>query len=179
MKLVDILAHELKSWPEDCGAIEQDRRGTCLYKVNGPAIATYVGSFADDADSAKVTRDQWQAAVDALKAEKVVEWNGEGLPPVGTICEHLPYNGGSEWHKVEIIAHKNHLMPVAVFWDLRELKAGCSSAHAFRPIRTPEQIAAEERAKQIKEIIQDLDVPLAVASRAFDKGYRKFEIVDN
>lgn len=73
MKLIDILARELKEWPEDCEAIEQDRHGSCLFKADGPALATYVGNMAEDADTAKVTRAQWQAAVDALKAEKVEE----------------------------------------------------------------------------------------------------------
>lgn len=55
---------------------------------------------------------------------------------------------------------------------------------SFRPIRTPEQIAAEERAKAIEEmraLVQRKEPPfdhwleLSVAGELYDAGYRKFE----
>lgn len=183
MKLVDILARELKVWPEDCEAIEQDRRGSCLFKVNGPAISTYVEAIAEDADTAKVTRAQWQAAVDALKADKVVEWHN-GIPPVGTTCERrFPNVESSSWQGGIVLAHGSRKI---FFRD----NCGDEWAHSiddveFRPFRTPEQIAAEERQKDVMAIG---DILIANRGNAneyhqagliYDAGYRKFEIVDN
>jgi len=73
-------------------------------------------------------------------------WSGEGLPPVGTVCED---DAGNE---VVIVAH--HVNGVhAIFAE--SLEAGLlyyGAAGDFRPIRTPEQIAAEEREKAVKEM---------------------------
>lgn len=202
MKLVDILARELRVWPDDCEAIEQDRRGSCLYKVNGPAIATYVEVKASDADTAKVTKLQWQAAVDALKDEKVVEWNGEGLPPVGAVCEWAGCTFAPEDPKepdlrigdqVTIIAHfKDGEFDLAAFTfnpQIHNPSRGTAwvnqGAHGcFRPIRTPEQIASEKREADILEILhatglRKRDGGMEVAAAIYRAGYRKFEIVDN
>lgn len=189
MKLVDILALELKEWPEGVSGIEQDRRGSCLYQYTGPAISAYVESVADDADSAVVTRAQWQAAVDALKAEKVVEWNGEGLPPVGAVCENqFPPSG---WKKVKIIAHDEVKAVFRLDDGYQESYFG-GSVGDFRLIRTPEQIAAEERDREIADLYFTINWnegretwPIISSGRkadyakAIDAGYRKFEIVDN
>lgn len=195
MKLVDILARELKVWPEDCEAIEQDRRGSCLFKVNGPAIATYVEAVAEDADTAKVTRAQWQAAVDALKsyddemaikkaAHEALVWNGKGLPPVGVFCECRVVSG-QEWLKCEIVAHKKHDLSVYAIAFVDENTVMLSGGIRFRPIRTSEQIAAEERSKAIDKMLADAQRPgnhmmsRFHAEDLYDAGYRKFEIVDN
>lgn len=56
----------------------------------------------------------------------------------------------------------------------------------FRPIRTPEQIAAEERDKAIEGMIADTNILTGImsdrrimAGQLYDAGYRKFKIVDN
>lgn len=99
MKLLDILARELKAWPEDCEAIEQDLRGTCLFKVGGHAISTYVPDIADDAETSKVTRAEWQAAVEALKAEQAAELK---WPDGAThFTPRQPGNSNSVFWKVE------------------------------------------------------------------------------
>lgn len=98
------------------------------------------------------------------KAEKV-EWIGEGLPPVGTVCE---FAGGTacpedpfdrdlkEGMKVAIIAHfKCGDFTLAAFTfdpenqDRGMLQVEQANFGCFRPIRTPEQIAAEEREKSV------------------------------
>src|SRR5574343_648596 len=113
MKLVDILARELNEWPEDfnskpTAAIVQDGdRTLCSFdKTDGAKpdknqllssgdwsrhFSTGFGIvpnvLADDFETAIVTRAQWKEARDALKNPAVEEWNGEGLPPVGTWCQ--------------------------------------------------------------------------------------------
>lgn len=83
-----------------------------------------------------------------IKAEP--EWTGEGLPPVGMDCEWkgITRNG---WAKVSIIAHgKEEGDFVAIAQAENEVVLGASDR--FRLIRTPEQIAAENRDAAIKEM---------------------------
>lgn len=75
MKLVDILARELKAWP-DCIVVGQSTSGQ-LHKNSAPNSGSCFGhtsevySKAVDWKTAYVTRAEWQAAVDALNAPKV------------------------------------------------------------------------------------------------------------
>lgn len=107
-------------------------------------------------------------------------WNGEGLPPVGTVCEFYDATL-HRWFEV-VIAYSSSWVVV--------VRGKCSDGEAveislrsesaeLRPIRTPEQIAAEER-KRIEEEIQRIctegensGVPFFVA--LYDAGYRKQE----
>lgn len=88
-------------------------------------------------------------------------WSGEGLPPVGTVCE-VDYC--EEWRCCEVIAHfKQRVGMVAVFTV--EIHDGAKSLDAFgessfRPIRTPEQIAADDRDAAIQEMINDSTNPM-------------------
>lgn len=76
MKLVDILARELKVWPEGMGAAY--RSGHLLLFCTGPGTSRShvldIRIDPEDQEDALVTRAEWQAAVDALNAPKVVEW---------------------------------------------------------------------------------------------------------
>lgn len=188
MKLVDILARELKVWPHSGNALGQAADRT----LHLNEYASHGGEFygwtkekftrAEDHHEAFVTRAQWQSAVDALKAEKAVEWNGEGLPPVGTVCKMQ--NAIGVWREVEIFAHfKGNVFG----WDGGELVSYFSDKlDDFQRIKTPEQIAAEVRAKTIKQMVEDMRVMIGLAEfpdekkagRLYDLGYRKFEIVD-
>jgi hypothetical protein len=87
-------------------------------------------------------------------------WNGDGLPPVGTVCD-VEYDTGRElWHEAEIIYHKSD--------DPRFCAARLRITHPdklvwasqFRPIHTPEQIAAAEREayiKRMRECVNDFE----------------------
>ncbi|MBP0948906.1 hypothetical protein JTA33_00390 [Pseudomonas sp. 20GA0080] len=101
MKLVDILAQELKAWPKNATHVVQDYIGPSagiIYLLSVPKENTirnesfggwYLGEgvrsasvaftnceLADDCRDAIVTREQWQAAVDALAANKpVIDWS--------------------------------------------------------------------------------------------------------
>lgn len=91
MKLVDILARELKVWPDNVFAITQDEGGALngstaedppflkntawgsgAFYLDCPVNAADLFFLAESEDWAEaiITRTQWQAAVDALKAKK-------------------------------------------------------------------------------------------------------------
>lgn len=121
-------------------------------------------------------------------------WTGEGLPPVGTVCEHhkfgLAITTGAETI-VKIIAHitdDKRISPVAVYMPCEGNPpyVGQGTADAFRPIRTPQQIAAEERDKAIADLYFTINWnegretwPIisngrkADYAKAIDAGYRK------
>ena len=106
MKLVDILARELKVWPENCECVWQVLSGRLAIDKDRDRLTDSTYTIARDWHEARVTRAEWQAAVDALnqseldavlakneqlaaaRAERIPVWNGEGFPPVGAICEY-------------------------------------------------------------------------------------------
>lgn len=181
MKLVDILARELKVWPDCARYILFDHANSC-YADLGQGSSTLgidCSDFDDDSTDKSCTtvyRAQWQAAVDALKvAENAAPgWNGEGLPPVGTVCEWHPNQNG--WVQVEILGHNGEET-----WFRREgheSSETCLRMAFFRQIRTPEQIAAEERQAAIKEMVSACPYPGSSCTATdctalYDAGYRK------
>lgn len=109
-------------------------------------------------------------------------WNGEGLPPVGTECEinHVGEvdSRGKHWRRVIILAHHHDERlrnPVAVYMPL-EGTAHCDQAISicFRPIRTPEQIAIDDRANAIAQMMTKIvHGDASDMGRLYDAGYRK------
>ena len=128
-------------------------------------------------------------------------WSGEGLPPVGTVCE---FAGGTpcpedpfdkdlrEGMQVTIIAHfKCGDFTLAAFTfnpenpDRGMVQVEQGNYRCFRPIRTPEQIAAEERLHEIRNActaisnalsrLHESEEPTAIAiiEAMIDEGYRK------
>jgi hypothetical protein len=103
------------------------------------------------------------------------EWTGEGLPPVGTVCEYLGAHQYDQWSKVTIFAEWKDL----VFVDFGDGWRQERDSSRFRPIRTPEQIAAEERSIAVSEIVHAVGWPAGTigateaAERIYDAGYRK------
>lgn len=96
-------------------------------------------------------RGKWDIAMGTNESScesRPLLWNGKGLPPVGTVCEMQ--DGIGAWTVVEIFAvHCGY----AHGWDSNKRISYFSGyANEFRPIRTPEQIAAEERLKAIDEM---------------------------
>jgi len=198
MKLVDILARELKVWPEGYDNLQQSFAGMVFHGAKDGILPIARLDVAEDFRTAEVTRAEWQAAVDAPKSP---EWNGEGLPPVGTVCEWAGCTFAPEDPKepdlhigdqVKIIAHfKDGELDLAAFTfnpqihnpDRGTAWVNQGAYGCFRHIRTPEQIAAEERASQI-ELMADIfrDAPQvgvqAGMAALYDAGYRKFEIVE-
>ena len=101
-----------------------------------------------------------------LVSERPQPWTGDGLPPVG-LTVRIPDEmaGGNaflaqfEGLNVEIVGHATSQMgnPLAVFQyedrkgDYR-YHAMCGDNGNFEPIRTPEQIAADQRAKAVEKM---------------------------
>ena len=108
-------------------------------------------------------------------------WSGEGLPPVGVVCE---VDWCEEWHKCEVIAHFQQRCGMVAAFTV-EISGGAKSLYAFgadsfRPIRTPEQIAADEREAAIKDMLEDAGRPDTAKTRdqaqlLYDAGWRKVE----
>ena len=206
MKLVDILARELKVWPHNGNALGQAADTT----LHLNEYASHGGEFygwtkekftrAEDHHCAFVTRAQWQAAVDALKVEVrptesmalhhqevgriTRQWNGEGLPHVGTVIEWLD----SSWVKVVVVGHHKGAVVAVDESDPRRVFIG--KKPRYRTFLTPEQIAAEERDLAIDEMLKIAEGPHGGSSRKvhvsrpqvaalYDAGYRKFEIVES
>lgn len=189
MKLVDILARELKAWPEGLECLSQ-LKGTG-YIINGKGFDGRAFDALQIADEtlvagAIVTRAEWQAAVDALNAPKVVEWDEVGLPPVGLDVEikrgNCTWIDGDEWQ----IGKTATVM--ASFLNSRDIEMAsvqfpgghceCILARCLSPIRTAEQVAAEVRDKAIKEMMQhgvdagDSTIEYSCAA-LYDAGYRQ------
>ena len=96
-------------------------------------------------------------------------WSGEGLPPVGVVCM-----AGCE--QVVIVAH--HCNGIHAIYAESESDGLLyyGEPNEFRPIRTPEQIAADERdaaAVELYDLISGPGDNMAAAKRVYDAGYRK------
>lgn len=113
-------------------------------------------------------------------------WTGEGLPPVGTVCEHstdenTDNSEKGQWRQVEIVAHHQfHTTDyVCAIWVSGDEVSYSSEGEHFRPARTPEQIVADEREAAITDIAlilgKDPKRPVIREKAAiiYDAGYRK------
>jgi hypothetical protein len=119
-------------------------------------------------------------------------WNGEGLPPVGTVCEFSGFNPEETLptdprvgDQVTVIAHfmsgsfemaafTFHAPPEFEYLQVAQGAYGC-----FRPIRTPEQIAAEECDKAVQAMLAEFQHTGSLTSHyevcevLHKAGYRK------
>lgn len=109
-------------------------------------------------------------------------WTGEGLPPVGTVCEYRV--GDGTWFKCEIryVTKPGPFETVEVVMYPPHLKGeqigqvGTSPGKvSFRPIRSPEQIAEEEHRKAVEQLAADTDwiLPKEACEAVLAAGYRK------
>lgn len=125
---------------------------------------------------------------DAIPRPASPTWDGQGLPPIGITCEYM--NGSGHWHQVRITGHGELGLCFRV-----PGRDGENYVHRdchFRPLRTPEQIAAEQRAEAIGRMCRDIErapqivqanstLEISVAMRTVaealhDAGYRKTPI---
>lgn len=125
----------------------------------------------------------WAVASENLSAWHLIErpkkqdaWDVEGLPPVLAKCE-VDHGGGHFWDIVTIIAHHGEK---AIYEDPHgNHQYLWGLAGNFRPIKTAEQVAAEEREAAITDIalIFGKDpARIAIREKAgvlYDAGYRK------
>ncbi|EPV8688301.1 hypothetical protein ACWAUP_001974 [Pseudomonas aeruginosa] len=108
-------------------------------------------------------------------------WDGQGLPPVGIECEFSMNPDGIGWAKGRVICHDGVFAVIS-----HKGKYYPRNEHGVSPIRTPEQIAAEERERAVQEMLALDEYPLGqdrggMMSRAdfcrvlYDAGYRRQE----
>lgn len=99
---------------------------------------------------------------------------------MGTVCELSRTDGVNSWTNVEIVYISKSCV---VYRTAIEELCDFSYEMMFRPIRTPEQIAAEEREKAVVEMLVYALGPGAgsnyhetyMMQRLYDAGYRKTE----
>lgn len=113
-----------------------------------------------------------------------LQWSGEGLPPVGTVCE-VKFCHWNDWEKAEILCFGAKMVFVRQESRSGMLFEGSMNIDGieFRPIRTPEQITADEREAAVNAmLLLDPYLPntqLGMMSRAdfcraiYADGYRK------
>lgn len=106
-----------------------------------------------------------------------VEWDGRGLPPVGVECEyrHMIW---PEYRRCEIRYISDESL---VAYDNGQEQYYRTPDMLFRPLPTPEQIAAEERSKECDRIFAILSSVEREGNRSdmaealYDAGYRRQE----
>ncbi|MCI3945510.1 hypothetical protein K0038_02552 [Pseudomonas syringae] len=131
--------------------------------TTGAMVAEFNGATMKRGDiewipSSITPKGQYQVGAGAwVDHEAPQTWNGDGLPPVGTVCEVTPNNtlwGFSEIETYPCVVLAYHAdfvwidigvpgVPVATRIDKVD----------FRPIRTAEQIAADERLHKIRNAL--------------------------
>lgn len=112
-----------------------------------------------------------------IERPKEQAWDGRGLPPVGTVCEVQRSN--MRWYRCKIFAVRGR---EALF----DLESDCSDSwdsadlSCFRPIKTQEQLAAEEEREKAIDAIYDIlytsNTWTTAAVALYDAGYRLTKI---
>lgn len=118
----------------------------------------------------------------AFQKHRPVPWSGEGLPPVGTVCEVLNNTlDRPEWERCTIL-FMGKFKAIYESESCHERVADVSERGmiSFRPLRTPEQIAAEERRAAILEMkghlsFSDYREAEQHCAALYDAGYRRVE----
>lgn len=124
-------------------------------------------------------------------AMKRTEWTGEGLPPVETVCEVLYNSDPEEFVTCKVIGYDENDVVIRITSGKRtgqyeRVPPAWTGRTVFRPIPTPEQIAAEEREKAkmvrlawVRDTLFECghlhpSFELSqLAGSMYDKGYRK------
>ncbi|MCV0420096.1 MAG: hypothetical protein K5804_17785 [Microbacterium sp.] len=101
-------------------------------------------------------------------------WSGFGLPPVGSVCEVDNPHSPGEWHECTILVHDGEIAVFGYCNGYPYVYDG-QSADGFRPIRTAEQIAAEERNDAINKIVAIFPLVASeheIGAALYDAGLR-------
>lgn len=119
----------------------------------------------------------------AFQKHRPAPWSGEGLPPVGTVCEVLNNTlDRPEWERCTIL-FMGKFKAIYESESCHERVADVSeswmiSFRPLRPLRTPEQIAAEEREKAVSQMAvvalagDNHLITKVYLVRLYDAGYR-------
>lgn len=116
--------------------------------------------------------DNWYVGPNPAAKEEYLPrpapWTGEGLPPVGTVCEYQTWVN-REWKRTKVLAH--HLGFAVHSWaiDSEEVEVDAAPPQDFRLICSTEQIAVDEMREIISSKVGDEDAAKAL----YLAGYRK------
>ncbi|MEH5066384.1 hypothetical protein [Enterobacter hormaechei] len=148
MKLIDILVQELPKrggWPHGS---ERCMQTDGLY-VTFPDIGDHCDFVAKCmAEGIRIaTREQYEAAIAASKPE----WDGEGIPPVGTVCEYTKQSlTVKEWTECTVDYVGSSFI---VYRDCYGVElTGIKGDIKFRPVRSEADKKKEEVVFAIAEL---------------------------
>ena len=160
--------------PEWANAVIKAKTGNLVWVpfADGICIGLMVeGGYPQEVDM--VPPHEWKL----VEVRPTEPWNGEGLPPVGTVCEFAGFNPEETMptdprvgDQVTVIAHfMSGSFEVAAFTfyappEFEYLQVAQGAYGCFRPIRTPKQIAAEERLAAINY----MEIDAGMCATAFD-----------
>lgn len=151
-----------------------------------PHSGLWIKCFGGNSGSYQFFKDgEWEMGFGCmsnsyLEIAQPEPWTGEGLPPVGMVCEAMLPSMNHQWAEAVVVWHHPEHEDSAVVVHNGGRLTGWSSA--FRPIRTPEQIAAEEREKAIAEMVyggcgcdqsDGTTTAFVICRLLYDAGYRK------
>jgi hypothetical protein len=195
MKLLDILVEELDEWNDGVKYITQQANKSST-AFHGFAETPYEGMFlgvpvwssdngfpwrmrskkvASDHLTSIITKQQWLEAKAQIHNKDVV-WNGEGLPPVGEVCEVVYENG------IRHLSEIKYSSKEVCVWEI-EFSGNVHSCDTkklkFFRTKTKEQIEADKEKERVKE---DIYVTLhrnrnkstqEIVDALYEAGYRK------
>ncbi|HCR1961854.1 TPA: hypothetical protein ONC42_000502 [Enterobacter kobei] len=149
MKLIDILVERLPAlggWP-----IDSDDERALLSSLPGVSWGLNGGGYyAFRGPNDSITYQQYESARVASKPE----WDGVGLPPVGTECEYS-LNAGRTWFKCKIdyVLGTQGLIMLADVYEGGQFVgfAEYDGKLKFRPIRSEEDKKRDEIIEALKE----------------------------
>lgn len=125
----------------------------------------------------------WQPSTGSVRdclipAPSEAAWTGEGLPPVGTVCEVMDDAGC--WRRAEVRMHGIDRGREIAICQADDVMLWCRDGVHCRPLRTPEQLAAAERDRIIHQMLDDLNpvghtpgYTYQLVNCLYDAGYRK------
>lgn len=115
------------------------------------------------------------------RPKKQEAWDGEGLPPVGMDIE-CTFDSWGYWRKGRVLYYGKQMIFMEQYGespDCRKFEGSMNpDGIKFRPVRTAEQVAAEERDKAIEEMIRTTSDGITCmdrydAEQLYKAGYRK------
>lgn len=83
-----------------------------------------------------------------------IEWNGKGLPPIGTECEFQNFSD-SPWRQVKVLAYHNDEVWLKPLNGAQSFAMG--NPEGFRPIRTEAERRRESQIEAISQVLEYRD----------------------
>lgn len=159
------------------GATHKDPDTDCFYKLVKDVWHLICGD-GESVVSASLYNGETKPSDLIERPKKQEAWDGSGKPPIGIECE-VRFNDA--WSTCKTLAY-HQVLATAVAVHLLDGSNSLFWCATFRPIKTSEQVAAEDREKAIEEMVFgdfgcDPDggntSAFIVCGFLYDAGYRK------